>query len=498
MGLRTEKRRQAALVTAVLILAAFNLTFRLSSESVTQWDESLYANSALDMLDGGSAVVTTIGGEVDYFNAKPPLNVWLIAGSFKLFGPSLVALRVTAVAAALATVAVLVLWARRRIGHDAGLFAGLVLSTSFGFLHVHSSRSANPDALLALLLLLIVITLDAAAVRPWRRVWLGPLLAGVFFLKGMAVLLPLLLVAVIEIRRALSERGRVEGRRVPARERWLPLGAAASLALPPIALWAAARWRVDGSLFFERMFFQDFVALSLRASPDQSGSPLFYLNVLVKHHYDWLVAVIAVALLYPPASWRSFAQRLAFWRARDEYVVILGWWTVLAFIVPTIMQTKAAWYINPFYATFALTVGALLQYGSSHVDGPRDRRLLLTAAVVMAAVVAETKVFWYSDQYRAIDRTTQGVLLAEANRLKGARVYNTSWDLAELFVVRGLVQAQPETIAIEEFISQAGPTDFLVLPANVNHPLLTRVAARGGYGLYQRFRVDETSRPGAP
>jgi 4-amino-4-deoxy-L-arabinose transferase-like glycosyltransferase len=166
--------------------------------------------------------------------------------------------------------------------------------------------------------------------------------------------------------------------------------------------------------------------------------------------------------------------------------VVLGWWTVLAFIVPSIMQTKAAWYINPFYPTFALAVGALLQYGSSHIDGPRDRRLLLTAAVVMAAVVAEAKVFWYSDHYRALDRTTQGVLLAEADRLTGARVYNTSWDLAELFVVRGLVQAEPSTITIEEFITRAGPRDFLVLPANVNHPSLTRVALRGGYGLYQR------------
>jgi len=475
VGLPTEKRRQVALVIAVLILAAFNLTFRLTSESVTQWDESLYANSALDMLDGGSVVVTTIGGEVDYFNAKPPLNVWLIAGSLRVFGRSLLALRVTAVAAAWLTVAVLLLWARRRIGHDAGLFGALVLSTSFGFLHVHSSRSANPDALLALLLLLTVITLDGAAARPWRRVWLGPLLTGVFFLKGMAVLLPLLLIAVLEIRR-----------RVPARERWVPLGVAMALAAVPIALWAVARWRVDGSLFFQRMFFQDFIDLSLRTPPDQSGSPLFYLSVLLKHQYDWLIAGIAVGLLYPPASWRSFAQRLAFWRARDEYVVVLGWWTALAFIVPTIMQTKAAWYINPFYPTFALAVGALLQYGSSHVHGPRDRRLLLTAAVVMAAVVSESRVFWYSDHYRALDRTTQGVLLAEADRLKGARVYNTSWDLAELFVVRGLVQADPSTITIEEFVSRADPMDFLVLPANVNHPSLRRVAVRGGYGLYQR------------
>ena len=103
--------------------------------------------------------------------------------------------------------------------------------------------------------------------------------------------------------------------------------------------------------------------------------------------------------------------------------------------------------------------------------------------------------FWYSDRYRALDRTTQGVLLAEADRLKGARIYNTSWDLAELFVVRGLVQAEPSTITIEEFMTQGGPMDFLVLPANVNYPFLTRVAVRGGYGLYQRLQAPNHQLP---
>jgi len=471
------KRGQAALVVAVLALAAFNLTFNLQSESVTQWDESLYANSALDMLDGGGVVVTTIGGEVDYYNAKPPLNVWLIAAGLRVFGRSLLAMRIAAITAAWLTVVVLLIWGWRRVGPPAGLFSALVLSTSFGFLHVHSARSANPDALLALLLLLIVITLDSAAARPWRRAWLGPLLAGVFLLKGMAVVLPLLLIALIERRR-----------RMPARDRWMPLGAAIAVAAIPIALWGVARWRFDRHLFFERMFFQDFITLSTTVLDDHSGSPLFYLTVLLKHQYDWLVPVAAVALLYPPASWRSFASRLAFWRSRNECVWVLGAWTALAFIVPSIMQTKAAWYINPFYPAFALGVGSVLSYGLSHVSGPRDKRRLFAAAVVMAAIVAETKVFWYSKHYRALDRTSQGVLMAEADRLKGARVYNTSWELAELFVVRGLVQARPETITIEEFVMRAGPMDFIVLPADVTHPSLTRVAVRGSYGLYQRRR----------
>ena len=269
---------RAALVAAVLTLGAFNLGWGLGSESLTEWDESLYAHSALEMLSSGNLAATTIFGELDYFNSKPPLNVWLLATSLRVFGPSLLSLRLAAITSAWLTIVVILIWGWRRVSPVAGLFAALVLSTSFGFLQVHSGRSANPDAMLTLLLVLIVVTLDAAAARPWRRVWLGPLLAGVFLLKGMAVVLPLLLIAVIEARW-----------RVRPRDRWVPLAIAAVLAVLPAGAWVVARWRVDRELFFGQMFFQDFIGLSTTALSNQGGSPLFYLNVLLEHQYEWLI-----------------------------------------------------------------------------------------------------------------------------------------------------------------------------------------------------------------
>src|SRR6188472_2907303 len=76
-------RRLAALT---LLLAALNIGYRLDREVVTTWDESLYAVSAAEMVRSGNWLVTTFQGDVDYYNTKPPLNIWLIATSFKLFG----------------------------------------------------------------------------------------------------------------------------------------------------------------------------------------------------------------------------------------------------------------------------------------------------------------------------------------------------------------------------------------------------------------------------
>src|SRR5262249_10886795 len=146
-----------ALFCAVLAVAAFNLLFRLGSEFVTEWDESLYAISSSEMLRSGNWIGTTFLGSLDYYNTKPPLNIWMLAIVFKTLGTNLIALRLVSAVSAILTVGVLMAWVRRAIGGGVSLMAGLVLATSFAFIHVHSGRSANTDALFTLLVLLTVI-----------------------------------------------------------------------------------------------------------------------------------------------------------------------------------------------------------------------------------------------------------------------------------------------------------------------------------------------------
>src|ERR1700741_1914696 len=104
---RFTQQHFARLAVAVLALAAFNLVWRLNVEIVSEWDESLYGTSAWEMLRSGRWIATTFLGNVDYYNVKPPLNVWLLAASFKVFGVNLVSLRLVSVLAACCTVVVL-------------------------------------------------------------------------------------------------------------------------------------------------------------------------------------------------------------------------------------------------------------------------------------------------------------------------------------------------------------------------------------------------------
>ena len=111
--------------------------------------------------------VTTFQGATDYYNSKPPLNVWLIVASFQAFGVGLVALRLPAVICAWLTVAATMWWSRRAFGDRVALLATLVLATTYGFLYVHSGRTANADAPMTLAVTLTAITVWAARGAPW-------------------------------------------------------------------------------------------------------------------------------------------------------------------------------------------------------------------------------------------------------------------------------------------------------------------------------------------
>ena len=159
---------------------------------VQVWDESLFAITAGEMLDSGDWIGTTFLGSLDYYNSKPPLHVWLVALSFKAFGPGLVSLRLPAIVAAWLTVgAARVVGERARSAARSPWWPALVLATCYGFLYVHSGRSGNSDALFTLLVLLTVVTLWAARDHPWRRAWLGAIVGLVFMVKGMGILMPL-------------------------------------------------------------------------------------------------------------------------------------------------------------------------------------------------------------------------------------------------------------------------------------------------------------------
>jgi 4-amino-4-deoxy-L-arabinose transferase-like glycosyltransferase len=456
------ERHYRYLAVLTLALAALNVGFRLDRESVTTWDESLYATSAAEMVRSGNWLVTTFHGDVDYYNTKPPLNIWLIAASFRIFGIELWSLRLPSALAAFLTIAVLQWWCRRCFGALFALLSTLVLSTTFAFLYVHAARSGNPDAWLTLIVLLTVVTLWAARTSPRRLVWLGPLFAGAFLLKGAAVLLPLAIVACVVTLRGLRKADAAA------------LAGAVALFLIPTAAWAVARWRFDQWRFFTAMFDYDFVARTFRFLEGHEHGPFYYFHVLQKDHYDWLaVAVILLVFLFASRHERIGAVQIPIDR---DTRLLLGTWAGTTLLIPSVMATKLAWYLDPFYPVFAIGVTLVIVTALNAVSltTQRRERLLVASMVALGFSVAEGKLVWYSIHQRDLSRSVQRLFIESGELVEGRRVLTERWDPADQFVLEHIAGGIPITGDPQQIASSAKQHDLLILQSSRGGWTLTK------------------------
>ena len=463
------------LAGAVLVIAAFNLAFRIGNEMVQVWDESLFAITAAEMVESGDWIGTTFLGSLDYYNSKPPLHVWLVALSFKVFGPGLVSLRLPAIAAAWCTVALLMWWATRLFGRAIGVMAGLVLATCYGFLYVHSGRSGNADALFTLLVTLTAVTVWASRDHPWRRVWLGVLVGLGFLVKGMGILMPGVIILGTEL--AGWWRGDLD-----RRNRWLPLLAAAGVSVAIVAPWAVARWSLDGWRFFEAMFFHDFVDRASTVLEGHEGDAYYYLYFLQKHHYDWLLAAL-VALLCVPARWMRLRTVAA---CEGGFLgVLLASWLAATFVLPSVVTTKLGWYLNSFYPLFALAVAWLVAQAWQATAAQPRRAAVVAGTFVVALGVAESKLAWHSYRLLDVRRSAQSLFLANAPDIASRHVYATSWPHADRFVVRSVGGQCLTAAGVDAFLADSEAHDFWLGEPGADARLVP-VATTGRQTLYRR------------
>ena len=433
MAARAEQQARGRGVTALtvlaFVLATLHLTARLDREMVDVWDESIYATSALEMRESRIWAVTTFQGAVDYFNSKPPLNVWLIVGAFDLFGVGLVPLRLPSAIAAWLTILVVFRWTRQVRGPATAALAALVLATTYPFLYVHAGRSGNTDALLALVVTLVFVTLWRARTDTRAAVWLGPLAATALMLKGPGALgfvVPMLVADV-----AARWRSRLFDRAWAGR-----LITGGVLGALPVVAWAVARWQVDGWTFLGRLVAHDILN---RASTGIEGhtEPLhYYVLVLLRHHYDWLTVTVVALALAPVVLRRAWA-----WLTHDGDVharLLVSGWLAGTAIVPTLVPTRLAWYLTPLYPGAAVLTALAVYEGwrTLGAAGHRRRAHALVALVVAALLLVEGRLIYRSTVMLDLDRSAQGLLIAHADAVRGARVFATACPYPEAFLAR--------------------------------------------------------------
>jgi 4-amino-4-deoxy-L-arabinose transferase-like glycosyltransferase len=409
-------RRYRLCVLLVLALMALNVFAGVAASAISDSDEARYGVSAFEMLRHRSFIVTTYAGHREYWNLKPPLGYWLLAASFRVFGPSAFALRLPSALFALGVVAATMAFSRRWGNRRASILAGLIVATAFGFLSFHGARNGDLDAALTFLLLLAAMQLPHLGESPWRVVALGLILSCGFLLKSFAIL-PMVGVAVAYAAVSGSWR----------RQRAVPCALAIGLFVLVVASWSIARYHADGSSYFlRRMVREDLVARSTRLIDKGASTPLTYTASLFDRFAPWPeLTLVALLLALRARGWRP----RALWRRAGRGVVpLLLLWVLIPLVMFSASKTQHHWYMDPAYPGFAM-LAALAVFSLLRRTPPGWRQgAALVGCLVVPLALCETRVL-----HRALVRdrmpASQRFLLALGDRVGTCRRLHATFPL---------------------------------------------------------------------
>jgi 4-amino-4-deoxy-L-arabinose transferase-like glycosyltransferase len=194
-------------ITSVFML--ISIFYKLGADPIFIWDEAIYANNALDMALSTDPIVLRMDGEVNLYNVKPPLVIWLQAICVSILGPSELAIRLPSAIFSIGTCFVLFIFLLKLTNSiGVGCLSILTLVTTHGFIRHHVARTGDLDAVLVFWITLYTCTAVHYLIKLPREpkahftlITIGVVAA--FWSKSVAGLIPLpgLLIAALALNR---------------------------------------------------------------------------------------------------------------------------------------------------------------------------------------------------------------------------------------------------------------------------------------------------------
>jgi len=347
--------------------------------------DSVQSQIARNMLTSHDWVTARIDG-VAYFE-KAPMNYWMMAVSFLLFGPHDWAARLPHALSAVALAGLTSWFALWAFGRKAGLYAGLCMTTCIGLFLF--TRIQIPDVTLTLCVAFSLFafsrSLDEAEPRPqlWSALFAASLGVGLLLKSLVSIVIPLAaavlfllftrqLFAQYTWRRLRPFRGILILLLIAA-----PWHILATLRNPPYFAWTlhSGPGQYHGFLWFFVINEQLLRYLNLRYPRDYAtvSRPAFWLL-----HFVWLFPWSAYFPALAKLSYRPSD------RAGRTRLLAVCW---LAFVLVFFtFSTTQEYYSMPAYPAFALVIGSAMALENTWVRRSTRTIAVLAAAATLAAV----------------------------------------------------------------------------------------------------------------
>ena len=314
--------RLPLLVTA----AALALGVNLSGYRLLDPDEGRNAEVAREMASSNDYVLPHLDG-LPYLD-KPIVYFAAAAATMEVLGPTETAARLPAYLFTLATIAAVVLFARRRWGNDAGWLAGVAVATMP--LVMAYARATIFDSALAFCTTVAILAFwDERPMLAWAAMGLGALTKGpVALLVPLATAMPHALLTGKPLRRLFPLLG---------------LAAFGVVALPWFIAIAA---RIPE--FPHYVFVRETLERVTTTKFHRTAPVWFYLPIVPVAAFPWIVPALARLQHW---RWTWLARRV---NASAGEAVFLICWVLGPLAFFTLNQSKLPQYVLPLMPAFAL------------------------------------------------------------------------------------------------------------------------------------------------
>jgi 4-amino-4-deoxy-L-arabinose transferase-like glycosyltransferase len=319
----------------ILLLGTFTiLASGVAIRPLDAFDDCSYADAAKNILKTGDWLNLYWLGGVSFLE-KPPLQFWITAGLFRIFGISEHSARLFPIFCGMSTVLVIMLFARRFLSWQASCIAGLAL-LSFPAFYEYSTK-AMLDIPLSFLISLSLLFFHKALEGRRSYFWLYGLALGLAVLTKSVVGFVPLIAGLIFL---LLKR--------PGKEIWRYFLEAILVSLIIIVPWHLYSWIHHGNLFLREYFLYHVVQRMMGAIGYQEGHSIwsYFVEIGRSNPLGLLVlpAIVAIAI------------RAIVYKSSHELLLLA--WTAAIFIPISASAVRLPWYTVPLYPPFALSIAA--------------------------------------------------------------------------------------------------------------------------------------------
>ncbi|GEM_PF-6445432 len=330
----------------LLFISLFNIFKNIDIKQLNNWDEARHGISAYEMLENNNFIINTFLNKKDYWYLKPPLGLILIAFSYKIFGYSVFAMRFTSAFFGFLCVVIIVLSGKYLFNGLTGLLSGFILISSLGYLFDHAIREGNLDSQIALLILLSIVSFTLMDKNRIYFYFIALLSSFGFLIKSFAGLQIIIIFFVLFIIFKKYQK-------INLKDFIIFL----FIFIAPILIWVVMRYFVDGFEFFRKMINYDLLARTKTSLEGHTGGYDYYYQVLKNGMKKWFYFFNIILFLFILKIFKKEFFNVFLIDINEKIIWI---YTLVLFLILSVVKTKCYWYAISVYPLFSTLIGIYL------------------------------------------------------------------------------------------------------------------------------------------